>query len=303
MSRHVMPLPLSQKPTLEIAATALDIELEPVEANEEPFAEVHGAALPPGALKLEPGGEVTKLELGMPWRNGFEWGFPHRLVLHVPAHVRVRLTADAGRIHAERLAGCDLDITSHASAVSLENVRGRIKVTVDSGSVKGEHVGGTLDVRSVAGSVRLGIDALDAGKHQVRTAMGSVRVDLAAGLQVELDTATTLGSVRARYPSTRGAPAVLKLEAELGSVKVREVDAAEPDERHGDWPDWRRLWRDVAGAVVSSVVNDVTGEGRRAEPRPPSSPPQREELRRVLELVQQGKISTEEAERLISAMS
>ena len=304
MPHHVMPLPLSDKPSLEISTSAMDLELVALEPGESPTIDVHGPKLSENAVVLDSAGDVTRISFGSPWRHGFEWNFPQKLVLRVPAHVRARISSDAGRLHAEGLAGCDLEVTSHAGTVNLERVRGRIRVQVDSGAVKGEHLGGTLDVRSVAGSVRLGIDQLDAGTHQVRTAMGSVKVDLAAGLEVEIASNTTLGSVRSRFPSKPGAPAVLQLTADLGSVKVNEVDAP-GDERHGDWPDWRRLWRDVAGAVVTSVVREVSGRPAPAA-EPPAQPPpteaQAEELRRVLELVRDGKLSTGDAERLIRAM-
>ncbi|MCC6337945.1 MAG: DUF4097 family beta strand repeat protein [Myxococcales bacterium] len=305
MPHHVMSLPLSEKPTLEISASTIDVELVPLKSGELPFIDVHGPRLSEGTVELKPDGEVTRVSLGSPWRDGFEWNFPQKLVFHVPPHVRARVASDAGRLHVEELAGCDLEVTSHAGAVTLDRVRGRLKVRVDSGAVKGAHVGGTLDIRSAAGAVKLGIDALDAGTHQIRTTMGSVKVDLAAGLQVELATSTTLGSVRSRYPNTPGAPVVLQLEAELGAVKVNEVDAVE-DERHGDWPDWRRLWRDVAGAVVTTMGREVkqvtTDVPSPAGAKQEASPASQEELRRVLELVQAGKLSTGDAERLIRAM-
>jgi hypothetical protein len=179
--------------------------------------------------------------------------------------------------------------------MTLDDVRGRMKISVDSGSVKGEKLGGTFDIRSMAGSVKLGIVSLDAGDHIVRAAMGAVKVELAAGLLVRVETSATLGSARSNYPSTADAPAVLRLEAELGSVKVRQVDPS-ADERHGDWPDWRRTWQNVSQAVASTLaaVDELA-------PKPPRPEPT-DEVRRVLELVQEGALSVPDAERLLRAM-
>jgi hypothetical protein len=157
--------------------------------------------------------------------------------------------------------------------------------------VRGEHLGGTFNVRSQAGSVRLSIDALDPGTHTVRTSMGAVKVELAKGLTVRVETLATLGAARSNYPSTPNADTVLRLEAELGSVKVREGGTPE-DARHGDWPDWRRFWHDVVGSVAEQLDT------------PPKAPKKVSdaELREVLDLVQQGKITAADAERLIRAM-
>lgn len=292
------PLPFSDKPTLELRADAIDFVLVPIARGEAPFLEVDGHA-GAEAVEIRTEGEVTRVSLAAPWLSLFDLPV-RKLVLHVPEHVRARVESAAGRLQVERLAGCDLDLTTHAGSVTLSEVRGRIKVSVDSGAVRGERLGGTFDVRSAAGSVRLAIDALDEGTHRVRTSMGSVKVELAKGLSVRLETATTLGSVRTKYPSTPDAKAVLQLSAELGSVRVVEGDAVD-DPRHGDWPDWQRTWRDVADAVASTFGAVREAVEHELTP-PPPAPRHREEIRRVLELVQQGKLTPEDGERLISAM-
>jgi hypothetical protein len=295
MSRsQTIPLELSEHPTLELSANAMDLELIALTPGELPSIEAHGGRSAAASVTVRQDGEVTRVELPNAWA-GLE--LPHRLTLRVPPAVRAKIVNDAGRVHVAGLAGCDLELSSHAGSMTLDDVRGRMKIVVDSGSVKGEQLGGTFDIRSMAGSVKLGIVALDAGNHLVRTAMGAVKVELAAGLQVRVETSATLGSARSNYPSTADAPAVLRLEAELGSVKVRQVDPS-ADERHGDWPDWRRTWQDVS-RVVASTLAAVDDE---LAPRPKPREAPAEEVRRVLELVQEGALSVPDAERLLRAM-
>ena len=117
--------------------------------------------------------------------------------------------------------------------------------------------------------------------------MGSVRIELAPGIDVKIEARTVMGSTRTRYPSNPSAAAELKLEAELGSVRISEGSGA-PDPRHGDWPDWRRLW-EAAEAFVT--------------PAPVKPAPSGEELRQILAMVEAGKINAAEAERLIRAIS
>jgi hypothetical protein len=292
MSRHSLPLPLSDRPTIVLTANALDLELVPLGPGESASVEVNGGREALKGISIERDGEATRIELPGFW-SGFE--LPSRLTLRVPAHVRARIANDAGRIQVEGLAGCDLDLVSQMGSITLEDVRGRLKLQVDSGSIKGDHVAGTFDVRSTAGSVKLRVDALDEGTHVVRTTMGAVKVELAKGQLVKLETRTSLGTTRTRYPSTEDSKTVLRLEADLGSVKVSEVDAVE-DPRHGDWPDWRRTWHDVAAAVASTFTAP-------AGPRPaPAQADLSGEVRKVLEMVSQGVVTVDDAERLIRAM-
>ncbi len=297
------PLDLAAVPQLDVTATALRLDVEACAPGEAPRMEVDARLPKDGPLPVEVrrDGDVTRLVVRQGWEE-----FPfldeaiRGLTLFVPAQVRLVLRCDVGRVSVKGLQGCDLTVATTAGAVELEDVRGRITLAVDSGSVKGERLSGTFQVRSQAGSVRLSIDALDAGQHLVRTSLGSVKVALATGLAVRLDTATTLGSVRCSYPSTPDAPAVLRLEADLGSVRVRDGGQAE-DTRHGDWPDWRRLWQqvqDVASAPstahAGATVATHPAAARAADP---------EALRKVLELVETGKLSAADAERLIRAMT
>lgn len=219
-----------------------------------------------------------------------------KLTLVVPEHLRARIRQDFGQLFVERLAGCDLDLSASAGTISLEDVKGRLKISVDSGTVSGERLGGTFDVVSQAGSVKLNIDSLDPGEHRVRTAMGSVKLLLAPSVLVKIEAHTTLGSTRVSHPSTPEADARLVLSAELGSIKVKTGGVAE-DPRHGDGPDWRRFWRDIADRALSVAFDDHA-----PKTEPAVKPVPEAELRKVLELVEQGKLTAPDAERLIRAM-
>lgn len=294
--QQTFPLELSDKPELDVRVAAERIRVEPVEPGGAPRIEVLARRESPAPIELQRDGDrvvVTSSTDPSAWR----WpgaGTVIRLTLFVPPHVRARIRQDFGQLFVERLAGCDLDLAASAGTIELKDVRGRLKVAVDSGTVSGEHLGGTFDVVSQAGSVKLGIDSLDAGEHRVRTAMGSVKLWLAPTVKVKMEANTTLGSTRVSHPSSADADAVLQLNAELGSIRVKTGDEV-VDARHGDWPDWRRVWRDLAQQAANVVLEELP----RAEPkkRVPD-----EELRKVLELVETGKLNATDAERLIRAM-
>jgi len=292
------PLELGTRPELDVNVAAERMLVVPVESGGVPRIEIEGRRGQGAPVIIRRDGErviVTSSERGedWPWPHG---GMVKRVTLVVPAHVRARIRQDFGRMVVEHLAGCDLDLSASAGTIDLEDVRGRLKIVVDSGTVAGTGLAGTFDVVSSAGSVKLSIDALDAGEHHIRTAMGSVKVLLSPSIAVKLETSTTLGSARVSHPSTPNAEAVMRLSAELGSIKVKTGN--EGDElRHGDWPDWRRLWRDVASRALAVAREEVL-----ITPPPAPTPVPEAELRKVLELVESGKLTAPDAERLIRAM-
>lgn len=286
MKTRTIPLPFGESPILDFEANAAQLELVPVKPGEEPRLEYEAAVEP----EVRREGEVVLIRQAT---RGF-WGALEaggaRAVLHVPPGVKAKIAADMGRLVVKSLAGCDLDLSTSAGSLELTDVRGRMKLSANAGQIRGEGLGGTFWVECGAGSARLGIVALDPGEHCVHSNMGSVRVDLAPGLDVRIDASTVMGSTRTRYPTNPKSKTLLKLEAELGSVKVGEGGAYE-DPKHGDWADWRKLW-EAAEAFVTSPVGSAA----------PREVPQ-DELKQILTMVEAGKINATEAARLIRAIS
>lgn len=310
-SQQVWGLPFGERAVLDFELNAARIEVRPVGPGEAPRVECqrHGPALAvtqngetvvvrvPGAAHDNPWG-------GNPFERGQGGGAPFieglvrgaagaflrggqggSYTLHLPPNVRARIIANMSEVRVHGLSGCDLEVSTNAGALDLEDCRGRFNLSAKAGRIRGTRIGGTFEVHSGMGEAQLDIVALDEGLHHVVSTMGSVKVDLAAGLNVKVDARTVMGSTRVRYPTRSEAAATLLLEAELGSVRVRE-GSPYVDPRHGDWADWRKVWKDEAPAPAAEAAAPAEGS----------------ELRRILDLVQQKKVSPEEAERLISAL-
>lgn len=297
---QTFPLELSERPELDVHVAAERIRVIPLEPGGVPRLEVEGGRPEVTPVELRREGDqliITSSSnpAAWPWPGA---GMVKRLTLVVPQHVRARIHQDLGQLFVERLAGCDLELSASAGTIALEDVKGRLKIAVDSGTVTGERLGGTFDVVSQAGSVKLSIDALDPGEHRVRTAMGSVKLILAPAVVVQLEAHTTLGSTRVSHLNTPDAEARLVLSAELGSIKVKTGGAVD-DPLHGDRPDWRRFWRDVADRAIAVAFDEPA---QKSPPPAPPAPVPQAELRKVLELVEAGKLSAPDAERLIRAM-
>lgn len=300
---QTMPLEFGERPTLDVNVIAERLRVMPVEPGGVARVEVEGRREDIAPVELRKDGDTIFLTAAAGGRGFWNWGasMAKRMTIYVPQHVRARIQHDFGQVWVEGLAGCDLELATNAGQIDLENVRGRMKVVCDSGTVTGRGLAGTFDVVTSAGSVKLVIDALDAGEHRIRTSMGSVKVLLAPSVKVKLEAHTTLGSARLTHPSSPEADAHMVLSAELGSVKVKTGDDAH-DPRHGDWPDWRRVWRDVA-VTLTDAIEDALPVARPPFVAQPASPRVPEaELRKVLELVEQGKLTATDAERLIRAM-
>lgn len=291
MKTRTIPLPFGESPILDFEANAAQLELVPVKPGEAPRLEYEAAIDP----EVRREGEVVLIRQAT---RGF-WGALEaggaRAVLHVPSAVKAKVTADMGRLVVNGLAGCDLELSTSAGSVELTNVRGRMKLSANAGQIRGEGLGGTFFVECGAGSARLGIVALDPGEHHVHSNMGSVRIDLVPGLDVRIEANTVMGSTRTKYPSNPKSNTVLKLEAELGSVKIGEGGAYE-DPKHGDWADWRKLWQ-AAEAFVTAPMPKAA-----AVPPPPRDVPP-DELKQILSMVEAGKINATEAARLIRAIA
>ncbi|MBK7860071.1 MAG: hypothetical protein IPJ65_15940 [Archangiaceae bacterium] len=301
--QRVFELPFEGRAELDFEVNAARIEVLPVEPGGTPRIESRRPGAPLEIRSV--GGKVSvrlagnwgvDVDLGAGVLEGavstlLRGGYGGEFTVYLPQSVRARLAANMGQARVRGLAGCDLELTTNAGQIEVDDCRGRFVLKAKAGQIIGRRLGGTFAVESGAGEVVLDIVALDEGVHTVHSTMGAVKIDLRPGLEVRIESRTVMGSTRTRYPSKSDAKTVLKLEAELGAVKVREGDGA-PDPRRGDWPDWRKVWSDAAETPDPSPA--YAGQtGAVAHPT---------ELRTILELVQHKKLSAEEAERLIAAL-
>jgi hypothetical protein len=307
-------LPFAEIPILELVTSASEIDVVPVEKGGTPRLETRHDSAELG-IDLHQTDGVVVLRFG-PAQAGWRWFQKGHagMTLFVPKNVRARIRNDMGSVRISELQGCDLDVSTSAGQIRLDHVRGRLKLHADAGEIKAEHVGGSVDAECSAGSARLGIEHLDAGHHRVHSNMGSVRIDLATGIRVRIEAHTVMGSTRVRFPSTADADAVLKLNADLGSVKVNDGGAFS-DGSHGDWSDWRKFWADQTWPQQASDGGGPWDKGapweRWAETarhvartvfQPPAPVVRDEELRRILSMVEAGKLNAVDAEKLIRAI-
>ena len=270
MAPTIRHLRFASQPILELTLHDCHFTVAALKPGEEPHIEFRGD---PG--DFEPSERLSGLVI-----------HAHDLKarLAVPAHVRLSVRMHDSKLFFEKLSGCDLNILSSDSVTELDQVHGRLVATVSEGVIGGKALSGTFDVKGTASQVNLAIDHLDAGDHLVRSLMGTAKIDLAEGLQARLEMAATLGSARSSFKSVASAAAVMRVEADVGSVRVSS--SRRHVERHGDYPSWQRIW------LRATFATEETGPAHDAQSR----------LRKILEMVKDGAVTPEEGKRLVNAV-
>ena len=301
-------LPLAEHPLLDLESDFALIWVEPTDGT--PYIELVGEA-PLPELTVEGVGGTTRVRasgLGLTdhgdrggerlrrggfWEGSFwerrRWKkhFQVQLVVHVPADVRARIRPAAAFVHVERLRGCQLDIHADAGALVLEDVSGRLILETEAGRIDGTGLSGSITASTGAGAIRLEIAHLDPGRHHVRTNMGAAIIEVAKNLPVQIDTRTAMGSSRVNAVSTRGANAVLDVEAELGAIRVHTS---------------RHTW--VAPPIAASPPSpaSASSDSPYRSPRAPGSSTDDDTLDQILTRVAEGSLSKTDARELLRSM-
>jgi hypothetical protein len=314
----VHPLPFADVPQLELFAEMASVDLVRLEPGASPRLECPPDS--PLTPTIERQGDKVVVHLGFKDTSFFAfWGFRFRkgthAVLYLPDELIATAHTEMGRVHAENLNVNSLELSTSAGAVILRNVKGKLKLTSQAGKIAGTGLAGSFEAETQAGSIALQVDALAPGVHKATTQMGKVAVVLASGIDVRIDAHTEVGKTRVDYPSKDDAPAVLKLSTQMGAVRVYESGREPPDrdslheihEQHRRRHGHGRHPRHHGWPVDFNVDVDLGNWGFRGQswtpnqesaPRAPAGP----ELRKVLDLVAEGKLSAQDAEDLLKAM-
>jgi len=274
---NVWELPFGTPAELELRTDYGSVAILPTEPGQTPRLELSRGAADHIAVLVEKAGDVVRVALdphrSLAWFGGADW----RATVYVPRDVHAGVQTSAGSVSVRGLEGCELGIKASAGKIDLVDVYGLMHLSADAGSITGRALGGFFKVETQAGSVRMEILDLLPGEHHIRASVGSVRLDLARGLDVSIETHTSIGSVRTSYPARQSAPARLVLTTEMGSIRVDEGHALRPERRP-----------------------DMADRAARDEPsRPPREDP---EIDRILQMVESGTLSAQDADELLRAM-
>jgi len=286
----IWELPFGQPAELELRAEWGNLTFMPIRREGEmPRLELSRGSAEHITVHVEKVDNAVRVAIE-PQRN-FNWfgNWEAKATVYVPRDVHAAIQTNAGSVTVEDLVGCELGIKANAGKIDLRNVYGLMHLAADAGSVTGREVGGFFDVETQAGSIRLDILDLQPGEHRIRAAMGSVRLELVRGMDLCVETHTSLGSVRNSYPSRQEAPAKLMLSTEMGSLRIEEGSSRGPA--------WRPTPMNFAPERPSAPTRPIP-------PNTPANGPRREdpELNRILQMVESGQLSAQDADELLKAM-
>lgn len=193
----------------------------------------------------------------------------------------VKVDAGYGDTEIRDVTAEDLKINVGAGNVSTHATRGTLDANVGAGKLSVHGHAGLARCDTGTGDILLDIAVLAEGDYKVDVGLGRAEVRLPEGGQVFVKASSGIGKSRIDYPSAgEGAPTRLKLNTGIGEVTVRIRNP-------NDAPPVRAMGtpRPQRGARGAQPI-------RRGEA---------EELR-VLQMLEQGRITPQEAADLIAAL-
>jgi len=213
-----------------------------------------------------------------------------------------------------RLSRCQgqAEIDMSRGDVEISSSQGNFRVDTGAGSVSVLESGGSLQADTGFGAVTLGRFR---GPVHIDTGSGDVVLKEVAGRNVYVDTGR--GNIEAALPGA--SPGRWQLDAGLGSINLQvpsntsahfEFHARHVDIQDLELDDYRRDGNKVTGdlnqaqgrVIASSSVGKIFA-GKVSSLTVDEQPPvQDEDFMRILTMLEQGRISTQEAESLLDAL-
>lgn len=277
-TRTEIPLPpLDGVRNLEIDNTAGKLTVCTSAQNEPPRITAAASKAAP-EIHIDRAGETLRIHIRVP--RG--WLFRRRqgttaLVRLPPAEFHsLRIANGYGEIEATALTADNIRLSSGAGAVTAIGLRADLEVSVGAGKINILAHEGTAAAHSGTGDITLDLATLKPGMYRVDVGLGRAEVRLLPGATVEVRANSGLGKTALGVPSTPGALTVIKINSGIGEASVH--------------------YRQPSSAPPTPCPPRPSGPARAAELRREA-----EELR-VLQLLQQGRITPEEAADLIAAL-
>lgn len=262
---------------LEIDHTAGKLTVRTCAPGESPA--VSAAAAGKSAPTIEIHAEGDRLAIAIKAQRG--WLFRRRqgadaLVL-LPEHAfeSVRIANGYGEIHASGLRAGSLRISTGAGAIHTRQSSGALEASLGAGRISILAHTGPASAQSGTGDILLDLAALQPGSYRVDVGLGRVEVRIPPGEEADVDAKSGVGRAQVDVPHRAGAPASIRASSGIGEVIVRPR---------------------------------VPGEALAAPPSPPPRPAPPAERRReaeelrVLQLLEQGRITPQDAADLIAAL-
>lgn len=260
---------------VEIDCTAGRLSVHTCAPGETPA--VVAAAKSPPQVDIERAGETLRIQVKIPRGWLFRGRQGAAALVRLPAEDFrfLRIANNYGEIEAAGLAAESIRVSTGAGAVTAVQLRADLDVSVGAGKISILSHDGTASAHSGTGDITLDLAAVRPGVYRVDVGLGRAEVRLPPGADVEVRATSGLGKSLVDVPSIPGAPALIKVNSGIGEAAVR--------------------YRAPAGEPTPPPPRSA------AAPRAAGRRRESEELR-VLQLLEQGRITPQEAADLIAAL-
>jgi hypothetical protein len=265
--------------SVAIDQTAGKLTIRPCAEGETPGATSVGSRSTP---RLDVRREGSRLSIDVKQQAG--WLLKRRqgattLVRLGPGIATLRVNLGYGDAQVRDMACESLHIDVGAGTISCYSIRARLDANVGAGKISVHDHVGLAKCDTGTGDLVIDLAELLPGEYRANTGIGRAELRLPAGEKVHIRAASGIGRSRIEYPDAgESAPVRIRVDTGIGEVSVR---AREMGKAPSAPPPPERPQR----------------AGRAAQPRRREA----EELR-VLQLLEQGRISSQEAADLIAAL-
>ena len=202
------------------------------------------------------------------------------LVRLAPGLEYLKLDLGYGEVELRDFAAGTIKLEVGAGTISCYSTRGDMDANMGAGKVSFHDHAGLASCDTGTGDVMLDIVEAAPGDYRVDVGMGKAEVRLPAGLDVVVKASSGIGKTRNDYPAGPESSTIrLKLTTGIGEVSVRA--------------------RDSSQSPAQPPVQPKPQRGSRS-----AQPPRRHEAEelRVLQMLEQGRISSQDAADLIAAL-
>lgn len=263
-----------------IDQTAGRVTIRPCQEGETPGVVSIGSKSPPRLEVIRDGDRlVIELKLSTGWLFRRKQGAT-TLVRLAPKIPELRLELGYGEAHIREIEAETIRIDVGAGTVSTAQTVGYLRANVGAGKLAIHGHSGLADCDTGTGDILVDVSGLSAGEYKIDAGIGRAEVRLPEGAQIHFRASSGMGKTRIEYPDAgEGAPTVVRINTGVGEASVR---ARKPT--------------DAAPPPPAATAKPQRG-ARAAAPRRREA----EELR-VLQLLEQGRITSQEAADLIAAL-
>lgn len=267
---------------VHVNQTAGKLLVRPCKEGEAPGIVSSGSKATP-EIVIQRDGErlVIEVKLNKGWLFRRKQGAKTLIRLEDRPYGQVRIDNGYGETEINNLTAEDFRVHVGAGSIQCLATRGNLDVDVGAGKVAVLSHSGLARCDSGTGDVLLDIAELAEGEYRVDVGLGRAEVRFPPDGQVFIRTASGIGKSRIEYPSApEGAATKLRLNSGIGECVVKARD----------------------GSAAPAPGAGAQAKPQRAGRAATASRRREAEEMRVLQMLEQGKITPQDAADLIAAL-